>query len=200
LGIDRARIGYLGLNHLSWITSIVLDGKDRLKEALEEGLAGHGPKNIPDAGFDPECLRVAGGIPCAYLHYYYHRERRLAEKPALLSERGGSLYSEAAVSLIASREQGERDTHVVNIRNRGALDFMEDDDVVEIPAAVGSVAATAAPRRISCSATSKAAACGWRRGDRATMSASKVAWTSSRDDCPGRSRLSSSLRESGLGT
>ncbi|MDP3176557.1 MAG: hypothetical protein Q8M76_01555, partial [Spirochaetaceae bacterium] len=56
LGTDRAEIGYLGLNHLTWITSIVLDGRDRLAEALESGFEGHGPKNIPDAGFDPECL------------------------------------------------------------------------------------------------------------------------------------------------
>ncbi|MDP3176347.1 MAG: 6-phospho-beta-glucosidase, partial [Spirochaetaceae bacterium] len=55
----------------------------------------------------------------------------------LLSERGGSLYSEAAVSLIDSLENGRGETHVVNLRNKGALPFMEDDDVVEVPATVG---------------------------------------------------------------
>jgi len=167
LGTDRAEIGYLGLNHLSWITSIVLDGRDRLGEALAAGAAGHMPANVPHSGFDPETLRVAGGLPCAYLTYFYYREKALAEqlaagetrgqvcmgieeellrmyadpglstKPTQLSKRGGSLYSEAAISLIESLEGGERDVHVVNLRSGGALDFMEDDDVVEIPAAVG---------------------------------------------------------------
>jgi 6-phospho-beta-glucosidase len=65
----------------------------------------------------------------------------LAEKPALLERRGGAFYSEAAVELLASlfgrgEETGER--HVVNVRNDGALPFLADDAVVEVPARVGT--------------------------------------------------------------
>jgi 6-phospho-beta-glucosidase len=59
----------------------------------------------------------------------------LTEKPALLEERGGAYYSEAAVGLVASLS-GEEAIHVVDIRNHGTLAGLADDDVVEVPARV----------------------------------------------------------------
>jgi 6-phospho-beta-glucosidase len=176
-GTDKLEIEYLGLNHLTWMTGIRRDGRDYLREALEEGYTGPMNKNIPDVGFDIDCLRMAGGIPCGYLSYYYYRNAQLEkllraeksrgevcteierdllelyrnaklhEKPELLGKRGGALYSEAAVSFVDSLVNGEADMHVVNLKNRGALPFMEYDDVVELPARVGRAGVEPIPLR-----------------------------------------------------
>ena len=84
---------------------------------------------------EPSRAEVVAGIEAELLHLYADEE--LTEKPPLLSKRGGAGYSEAAVELIASLvgSAGEG-RHVVNLRNRGALPFLADDSVVEVPAVV----------------------------------------------------------------
>jgi 6-phospho-beta-glucosidase len=75
------------------------------------------------------------GIEQELLHLY--EDESVDEKPELLSRRGGAFYSEAAVELLASllgRSTNRR--HVVNVRNRGTLDFLAADAVVEVPARV----------------------------------------------------------------
>jgi 6-phospho-beta-glucosidase len=168
-------ITYLGLNHLSWITSVKRGGADILREMLQQGFSAKAMENIRDDGFTMDCLRAVGGIPSSYLQYYYgrdakfrrlleegksraqacmeieeqllalYRDEAIAEKPALLDKRGGHKYSLAAVSLIDSIANDRRDVQVVNVLNRGALPFMEDNDAVEIAAVIGANGATAAP-------------------------------------------------------
>ena len=46
------------------------------------------------------------------------------EKPALLQQRGGAYYSEAAVDLMASLITDRGDVQVVNLRNHGTLAFL----------------------------------------------------------------------------
>lgn len=160
-------VTYLGLNHLSWITSVKKYGKEYIDRLFDEGFAPEVMANIHDDGFDISCLKAARGIPSSYLQYYYNRAAKLEylkdseqsraevcmeieeellkmyadpdlkEKPALLDLRGGHKYSLAAVSLIDSIANDTNDIHVVNIKNNGTLHFMEDDDVVEIAAAIG---------------------------------------------------------------
>jgi 6-phospho-beta-glucosidase len=65
-----------------------------------------------------------------------YRDPELAEKPALLEQRGGAFYSEAAVGLIASLVAGNGEVHEVDVRNDGVLQGLADDDVVEVPARV----------------------------------------------------------------
>src|SRR4030095_5531458 len=59
------------------------------------------------------------------------------EKPALLQQRGGAYYSEAAVDLMASLITDRGDVQVVNLRNDGTLPFLADQAVVEVPARGG---------------------------------------------------------------
>jgi 6-phospho-beta-glucosidase len=72
-------------------------------------------------------------------------ERRLLEmyadptldtKPALLNDRGGAFYSEAAAQLLASLHDGAGDVQVVDVRNDGAVPDLADSDVVEVPARI----------------------------------------------------------------
>ncbi len=165
---EDADITYLGLNHLSWITSVVKDGEEKLGDLLNGGYSAEVMANITDDGFDIDCLKAVGGIPSSYLQYYYCREAKLKHlkedekcraqicmeieedllklyqneeivtKPALLDKRGGHKYSLAACSLIDSIANDKNDVHIVNILNGGTLPFMNDDDVVEIAAKIGA--------------------------------------------------------------
>ena len=128
---DRVELEHVGLNHLSWERAARVDGVDRLPELLAndaDWLADH-------VGMPVELVRALGAIPSYYLRYYYetakvvsdqrdghtraeavmdiearlldlYRDPTLAEKPALLADRGGAFYSEAAAQLIASLHDG----------------------------------------------------------------------------------------------
>ena len=173
-GLD-SEITYLGLNHLSWITSVKKDGEELLPGLIESGFSPKVMANIKDDGFDIECLKTIQALPSSYLQYYYCREAKLQHqredektraqvcmdieedllkmyqdeelcvKPALLDKRGGHKYSLAAVSLIDSIAHDKKDVQVVNIKNNGTLDFMDDDDVVEIAAVIGADGAKPVP-------------------------------------------------------
>lgn len=160
-----ASIEYVGLNHLSWVTKVMSHQENELQRLLQQGAMGTA-KNIPNIEFSMEMLLAAGGIPSSYLNYFYLREEQLermknaklcrgeecmqiekellelyqqpelTRKPEQLSKRGGALYSEAAVSLIDCIHNDRNETHVVDIRNNGAIPFLRDDDVVEISSTV----------------------------------------------------------------
>jgi 6-phospho-beta-glucosidase len=159
LGIDPADLilEHVGLNHLSWITAARVDGVDRLPEVLER----HGAEIASDLKLPVERLRALGAVPSYYLRYYYatdevlaeqhggyrraeevmELERRLLEmyadphldtKPALLDDRGGAFYSEAAAQLLASLHDGAGDIQVVDVRNGTAVAELAPDEVVEV--------------------------------------------------------------------
>lgn len=153
---------FVGLNHLCWMTGIYADGKEILQEQLKDGFEISGLKNIPEESYDENLLKAVKGLPCGYLNYYYFRDetvrkckdaeksrgeeckeietellklyqdQSIIEKPALLDERGGALYSEAAVSLIDAIANDKNEIHIVDVKNNGAYDFMGKDDVVEV--------------------------------------------------------------------
>jgi len=65
-----------------------------------------------------------------------YRDPALNEKPALLEQRGGAFYSEAAIGLASSLATGDGGVHVVDVRNGGTVSGLAEDDVVELPARV----------------------------------------------------------------
>src|SRR5207237_500568 len=65
-----------------------------------------------------------------------YRDPHLDEKPALLEQRGGAFYSEAAAQLIASLAAGTGDVQVVDVRNGTILAGLPADAVVEVPARI----------------------------------------------------------------
>ena len=166
---------YVGLNHLSWITSVVRRGESENLVSALSGKAGASMENIPHIEFDPALLRAVPYIPSSYLGYYYARgehvqkclaaektrgevilgiedkllaqyaDASLAAKPPELALRGGALYSTAAVSAADSIANDRRDVHVVAAKNNGAVPFMDADDVVEIRCALGRYSAAPLP-------------------------------------------------------
>jgi 6-phospho-beta-glucosidase len=175
LGESNLDIEYVGLNHLSFITGIKSNGKDMLQNALDQGVQGHGMKNIPLQGFSQDLIQTIRAIPSSYLEYFYfkddklkhlleedksrgevcveieehlleqYQQEALAEKPKELEKRGGARYSEAAISLVDAIYNDKKERHVVNILNQGALDFMAEDDTVEVAAIIGRDGATPVP-------------------------------------------------------
>jgi 6-phospho-beta-glucosidase len=163
LGVDpdRVELGHVGLNHLTWERSIRVDGTDRLPELLGSRLGDL----ADEVELRPELLRMLGVVPSYYLRYYYAHDEVLDEqlheppradavqsverellalyadpsvdtKPAALEQRGGAFYSEAAIELLSGLVGDAGQTRVVNVRNDGALPFLPDDHVIEVPARV----------------------------------------------------------------
>ena len=158
---------YVGLNHLSWITSVVKHGESENIIAALADKADTSMKNIPGLEFDPALLQAIPYVPCGYLNYYYMRNAQiqkcldaektrgeicveieqklrekyadpnLKEKPEELAERGGALYSTAAVSAAEAIVCDKNELHVVAAKNNGAIPFMDDDDVVEVKCKLG---------------------------------------------------------------
>jgi 6-phospho-beta-glucosidase len=163
LGVEFARVSldHVGLNHLTWTRRVLVDGRDRLPELLATSAEALAER----AGLPADVLRRLAVWPSYYLRYFYEHdhvveqqrakpsraqevaeiERQLLEiyadpavdeKPTLLEQRGGAYYSEAAVDLMASLITDRGDVQVVNLRNQGALAFLADQVVVEVPARV----------------------------------------------------------------
>ncbi|MFJ9682364.1 6-phospho-beta-glucosidase [Streptomyces sp. NPDC101194] len=66
---DRARIDYVGLNHLGWVRALHVDGRDELPRLLADpALLGSFEEGRL---FGADWLRSLGAIPNEYLHYYY---------------------------------------------------------------------------------------------------------------------------------
>ncbi|MDN4069881.1 6-phospho-beta-glucosidase [Paenibacillus vini] len=78
---------FVGINHLHWVTSALVDGKERLPELLM-GKGEYTAKNVPTMGWDPEFLQSLVCIPTYYLKYYYMTTEMLEEEKAALEKDG----------------------------------------------------------------------------------------------------------------
>ena len=163
LGIEPEQVvvDQVGLNHLSWVRAAWVDGRDVLPELIER----HGESLAEHSSMPRRLIDELGVVPSSYLHYYYahdqvlaeqldavpraaqvaaierellelYRDPTLNEKPALLEQRGGAFYSEAALGLVRSLVTGDGGVHVVDLRNGSTVGGLAPDDVVEVPARV----------------------------------------------------------------
>ncbi|RKT82576.1 6-phospho-beta-glucosidase [Saccharopolyspora antimicrobica] len=170
---DAVRLEHTGLNHLTWVRGVHVDGRDVLPDLLGE----HAEAMSEHIGLPPALFRRLGAVPSYYLKYFYAHDEVVAQqrttppratvvadverdllkryadpeltaKPEELSKRGGAYYSEAAVQLVHSLTSGgPAEEHVVNVRNDGALPFLPDDMVIETNSTVDSGGAEALPVR-----------------------------------------------------
>ena len=168
---ERVVVDQVGLNHLSWVRAAWLDDRDVLPELI----ANHGDALAEHASLPRRLIEELGAVPSPYLHYYYAHDRVLAEqldglpraaavaeierellelyrdpnlneKPALLEQRGGAFYSEAALGLVGSLVTGDGAVHVVDVCNGSTVEGLAPDDVVEVPARVESSGPLALPQ------------------------------------------------------
>jgi len=151
----RVRVKSVGLNHLSWVYRVFVDGRDATERYF---------KRLKDGGWEKaDLLRAIGGAPVGYLYYYYqsqdavkhakHSKPRAKEvlriekillrrysdptldtQPEELKLRGGSGYSVMIGTYIRALTGEKPITIPTNTPNRGAVDGFADDQVLEIPA------------------------------------------------------------------
>jgi len=78
LGVDgeRVRLDYFGLNHLSWIRKVYLNGQDVTGEVLAKIIGGEAAE-LPGYAFNERVLQALRMIPNGYLQYYYHSDKVL---------------------------------------------------------------------------------------------------------------------------
>lgn len=163
LGVNpkRIRVKSAGLNHLSWVYKIMVDGRDvtdkyfsRLKKSW---------------GFPVDFLKAIKMIPVGYLWYYYFPEKmthgkgkktramevlrlekillkrysdpKLDEPPVELKKRGGSGYSAAMIAIMRGLTGDAPTTLPVCIRNQGAVSGFGRDQVLEIPSRLNRLSA-----------------------------------------------------------
>jgi 6-phospho-beta-glucosidase len=175
LDVDPSAVvlDHVGLNHLTWERAAYVDGVDRLPDLL----AGHLSALAEEVELPAVVLSTLGCVPSYYLRYFYahdqvvreernaptrgqrvaeieatllemYRDVSLTAKPALLAERGGAFYSEAAVGLIAALHGLDpTGVHSVNIRNNGTLPFLPDTAVIEVSARANQDGPTPLPVR-----------------------------------------------------
>ena len=168
---DRVQVDQVGLNHLSWVRHVWLDGEDVIADLM----AAHGDEIAQQSGLSRRLLDELGVIPSYYLHYFYshdavlaeqldgvprattvaeierelldlYRDPNLVEKPPLLEQRGGAFYSEAAIGLVGALAADTGEPHVVDVRNNGSVEGLADDDVIEVLAEVGAGGAKPLPQ------------------------------------------------------
>jgi 6-phospho-beta-glucosidase len=65
-----------------------------------------------------------------------YSDKGLYEKPEELTKRGGSMYSTAAVELMRDLCSNQKKNHIINLRNKGAVENLPNDYVLEINATV----------------------------------------------------------------
>jgi 6-phospho-beta-glucosidase len=169
---ERVELEHVGLNHLSWIRGVLVDGVDRLPGLL----ATDAEEIAADMDLPLEAFERLGAIPSYYLRYFYnfngvldrqmsghtradevidietrlldmYRDPNLNEKPALLADRGGAFYSEAAAQLLEALHTGSGAVQVVDLRNEGAMAELPAGAVVEIPARIDRDGAHPLPQR-----------------------------------------------------
>lgn len=157
LGIsyDRVQYDYAGLNHMSFVSKLTIDGRPVTREEFLK-IAGEND-SLP-----LELIKLLGVIPSPYLQWYYqtsekvgklldkpytrgeevillekevydaYGDRNNSEKPAALAKRGGGGYSEVAVGFVNAVYNNIDTAMVVNVPNDGAIKFLPDNAVVEI--------------------------------------------------------------------
>ena len=160
LGVEPARVvvDQVGLNHLTWVRHVLLDGEDVLPTLLAE----HGDELAEEVELPRRLLDEVSAVPSYYLRYFYahdavlreqadgepraavvqeiernlldlYRDPGVDERPELLMQRGGAYYSEAALGLISSLTTGDGAVHVVDLRNEGTLAGLGRDGPEPLP-------------------------------------------------------------------
>ena len=159
--MEQVRLETVSLNHCGAITAVYLNGENVLPRLLSPESLDYAASQEPWVHYYRPIIEMLGAIPNDYLQYFFYRERKLHELqqapqtrgeacveietrllsyyadvrtrtiPPMLAERGGHLYSEAAVALIASLSGAAPGDHVVDVQNKGTLSFLPENSVIE---------------------------------------------------------------------
>ncbi len=110
--LETAFFDYCGLNHLGWIRSVLVDGRDVLPEllALDEALDAAYPAPL----FSKAFLRSLGLLPTEYLYYYYSTHEAYRRTAAAGSTRGGLIQELESRLMRSVAEAGSDETEILD--------------------------------------------------------------------------------------
>lgn len=165
LGVPASSVhySYFGLNHLSFAYNLTVGGRALTDDEFDRvaEVAGRG-------AVDAALIKRLRLIPSPYLQYFFHASRSvekarsklqtrgeevlelideafrqyadetLDDKPEALRKRGGGGYSEVALGIMAATWHDRDRIVIVNTPNRGAVDGLPDDAVIETPCVVNA--------------------------------------------------------------
>lgn len=157
---DCYTLKYYGLNHLSFTEKVLKNNADITETVLKK--YSQEMANIKGSGFPSWLVDAIGLLMNPYMRYYLMTEtmyRKMknneprakqvmkieedlfkeyekansSQLPELLSQRGGSRYSQAAAYLIKTLVLKDDKTHIVNIPNNGSIKNLPSDYIMEVP-------------------------------------------------------------------
>lgn len=164
IDLSRTELKTLGLNHLSWHRGFTVDGEDSWPQVISEFIKELKAEEHPE--WDPRMVEITRMIPNYYLQYFYYTDKKIAaqqnwppfcaeevievekgllqqyadpklkEPPSDLMKRGGAYYSTVATQLLNAHYNDLGETHIVNLKNNGAVAEWPADWVLEMPAVV----------------------------------------------------------------
>jgi 6-phospho-beta-glucosidase len=164
LPMEQVRLETASLNHCGAITAVYVGDEDVLPAFLEPSALYRASQQDEWVKNYRTIIELLGAVPNDYLQYFFYRERKLNELksasqtrgevcqdiearllsyyadertntiPPMLAERGGHLYSEAAVALIASLSGALPGQTLLDVQNKGVLDFLPENSVIETAA------------------------------------------------------------------
>jgi 6-phospho-beta-glucosidase len=113
---DTRGFGYVGLNHLGWLRSLTVDGRDRLPDLLADRDALL--RTEEGRLFGAEWLQELGAIPNEYLFYYYFAREAVTAIRASAQTRGEYLLTQQGAFYDAVRQERERAFELWNAARR----------------------------------------------------------------------------------
>ena len=151
---------YYGLNHLSFVEKVFVKGKDETQNLLahaQDALKEEGyPEWVVDVlkmypnpylryyfmtdtmlSREKEELK-AGKLRSMVVKeiekklFDIYSDPKTNEKPKELQQRGGAMYSTAAVELMRDMVSGRQRRHILNVKNNGAVSSLPNDYVLEV--------------------------------------------------------------------
>ena len=161
LPMNQVRLETVSLNHCGAVTAVHVGGENVLPGLLTQDMLDQASAQDPWIQNYRPIIELLNAIPNDYLQYFFYHERKLNEQkaapqtrgeacvdietrllsyyadernrtvPPMLAERGGHLYSEAAIALIASLSGAEPGYHVIDVQNQGVIDFLPENSVIE---------------------------------------------------------------------
>jgi len=131
---------YVGLNHLGWLRSLEVEGRDRLPDLLADTALLHGIEEARLMGLD--WVRALGALPNEYLYYYYYNRDAVqriraseATRGEFLLDQQSSFYRRAAIEparalRLWEKTKYEREsTYMAEARPKGPEHSRQESDL-----------------------------------------------------------------------
>ena len=158
---SQVQLDWVGLNHLGWVRSVLVNGEEKLAHILhqiEYGDLAH----LTEVEYPKGFLSALNMIPSYYLRFFYAHDQAVAEiqqanltraqvvqsietklfdlyqdpqqviLPDLLKQRGGAWYSRLAIQVIHALQNKQPSIHIVNTLNQGCIAQLPDNASVEV--------------------------------------------------------------------